>query len=543
MATHDNNGYVKNRFLDKRLNNANEWAGRVQVLFEPTDSFDVLLNYRRSEQDIDTGFFEHVTANVEGMLTPNEVNEVLGYIDNDGDVYEGDYDRDGHNDLVTEGFSATANWDFDNFTLTSITDYSTVKRDYIEDSDASPVPLFNFYLTTDAEQFSQEVRVSGSTGAMDWVGGIYYLDLSVQDSNGAESEPFIDPASDTPFVSGLDNPYETNTESWSIFGQVERRLNDRLTGILGARWIRDEKDHAYGINVVDFVPGTVQRNGNPNVLAEVANYFGERQDDEVSVRLALNYDLNEDAMIYASWNRGVKGGGYNSPLFPFFTEDLAYDDETMSYDPEQLDALEVGFKARLADGLAILNGAAYYYDYKDYQAFQIVFLDTLTTNADAESYGFELGSAGDARGRARRDSGHGLQRCGSRPRQGALTEDNLGAVAQVEPERPGPLCVDLCRRHPGRPSRCTLPVEAFLLAHRPSDSRGGRLHDHERFAQLHQRQRRLHAHRVRAQPRRCPTPRSDLRPVGPGRVRHGRAVLQQAAVVGREPGDAFLRLL
>ena len=390
VATHDNNGYVRNRFLDERLNNANEWAGRVQLLFEPSDSFGVLLNYRRSEQDIDTGFFEHVTANVEGVLTPDEVNEVLGYIDNDGDVYEGDYDRDGHNDLVTEGFSATANWDFENFTLTSITDYSTVVRDYIEDSDASPVPLFNFYLTTDAEQFSQELRVSGATEAMDWVAGVYYLDLSVKDSNGAETDPFVDPAGDTPYVTGRDNPYETNTESWSVFGQVERRLNDRLTGILGGRWIRDEKDHAYSINVVDFVPGTVQRNGNPNILAPVANYFGEREDDEFSVRVALNYDMSEDVMVYASWNRGVKGGGYNSPVFPFASEDLAYDDATMSYDPERLDAFEVGFKSRLADGLVIFNGAAYYYDYKDYQAFQIVFLDTLTTNADAESYGFEL---------------------------------------------------------------------------------------------------------------------------------------------------------
>ena len=390
VATHDNNGYVRNRFLDERLNNANEWAGRVQLLFEPSDSFDVLLNYRRSEQDIDTGFFEHVTANVEGVLTPNEVNEVLGYIDNDGDVYAGDYDRDGHNDLVTEGFSATANWDFENFTLTSITDYSTVVRDYIEDSDASPVPLFNFYLTTDAEQFSQELRVSGATDTMDWVAGVYYLDLSVKDSNGAETDPFVDPAGDTPYVTGLDNPYETNTESWSVFGQVERRLNDRLTGILGGRWIRDEKDHTYSINVVDFVPGTVQRNGNPNILAPVADYFGEREDDEFSVRVALNYDMSEDVMVYASWNRGVKGGGYNSPVFPFASEDLAYDDATMSYDPERLDAFEVGFKSRLADGLVVFNGAAYYYDYKDYQAFQIVFLDTLTTNADAESYGFEL---------------------------------------------------------------------------------------------------------------------------------------------------------
>ena len=389
VATHDNNGYIKNRLLDKRLNNANEWTTRVQILFEPSDSFDVLLNYRRSEQDIDTGFFEHVSANVTGVLTPNELNEVLGYIDNDGDVYEGDYDRDGHNDLVTEGFTATANWDFDNFTLTSITDYSTVKRDYIEDSDASPAPVFNFFLTTDAEQFSQEVRVSGSTDAADWVAGVYYLDLSVDDSNGAETEPFIDPASDTPDVSGLDNPYETNTESWSIFGQIERRLSDNLTGIAGARWIRDDKDHTYAVNVVDFVPGTVQRNGNPNILAQLALYNGEREDDEFSMRVALNYDLSEDVMIYGSWNRGVKGGGYNSPVFPL-SPPLGYDDATMSYDPEQLDAFEVGFKSRLADGLAIFNGAAYYYDYKDYQAFQIIGLDTITTSANADSYGFEL---------------------------------------------------------------------------------------------------------------------------------------------------------
>ena len=389
VATHDNNGYVENRLLDQRLNNANEWTGRVQVLFEPSDSFDVLLNYRRSEQNIDTGFFEHVSANISGVLTPNEVNQVLGYIDNDGDVYEGDYDRDGHNDLVTEGFTATVNWDFDNFTLTSITDYSTVQRDYIEDSDASPVPLFNFFLTTDAEQFSQEVRLNGSTDTMDWVAGVYYLDLSVDDSNGAETDPFIDPAGDTPDITGLDNPYETNTESWSVFGQLERRLADNLTGILGARWIRDEKDHTYAVNVVDFIPGTVQRNGNPNILVQLANYSGEREDDEFSVRAALNYDLSEDVMLYGSWNRGVKGGGYNSPVFPL-SPPLGYDDATMSYDPEQLDAFEVGFKSRLAGGVAIFNGAAYYYDYKDYQAFQIIGLDTITTNANADSHGFEL---------------------------------------------------------------------------------------------------------------------------------------------------------
>ena len=389
LSTHNNDGYVKNRLLDKRLNNADDSAVRGQLLFEPTDSVSLLLNARRSEQDIDTGFFEHVSANVEGMLTPNEINQVLGYIDNDGDAYAGDYDLDGHNKLDTRGYTATLKWDAERFTLTSITDYSTVKRDYIEDSDASPVPLFNFFLTTDAEQFSQEVRLNGQTEAMDWVAGVYYLDLKVDDSNGSETEPFIDPEGATPAISGLDNPYETNTESWSIFGQVERRLSDRVTGILGLRWIRDEKNHELFVNAVDFIPGTVQRNGNPNILEQLAAYAGDRKDDEFSVRAAVNYDLSDDLMLYGSWNRGVKGGGYNSPVFPL-NPPLAYDDDTMSYDPEQLDAFEVGFKSRLMDGLMIFNGAFYYYDYKDYQAFQIIGIDTITTNADAESHGGEL---------------------------------------------------------------------------------------------------------------------------------------------------------
>ena len=62
----------------------------------------------------------------------------------------------------------------------------------------------------------------------------------------------------------------------------------------------------------------------------------------------------------------------------------------MTYDPEQLDAYEVGFKATLFDGLARLNGAAYYYDYKDYQAFFIIGIQTFTVNTDAESKGGEL---------------------------------------------------------------------------------------------------------------------------------------------------------
>jgi iron complex outermembrane receptor protein len=103
--------------------------------------------------------------------------------------------------------------------------------------------------------------------------------------------------------------------------------------------------------------------------------------------LQLNWTPNDDLLLYTSLNRGVRGGGYNAPIFPLT---VAYTDDVMSYDPEQLDAIEVGFKSALWDGAARLNGAVYYYDYSDYQAFFIVGIDTITFNTNAESQGAEL---------------------------------------------------------------------------------------------------------------------------------------------------------
>ncbi|MEM9388674.1 MAG: TonB-dependent receptor [Pseudomonadota bacterium] len=389
-ALHYNDGYVDNRFLGETLNNANDEAGRFQLLIAPSDTVEVLLNVRGGQQDIRTGFFENVTSLEFGTLTPGEPNPVLdGYFDPDrnDDVFAGDYDRPGFNVLDTFGATATITIGLtDSIELTSITDYQTVERDYIEDSDASPVPLFNFFLTTDAEQFSQELRLSGGAERVRWTAGAYYLDLDINDSNGAETEPFIDPVSDTPALSGLDNPYTTTTESISLFAQMEYDLTPSTTAIAGVRWVQDDKAHDYSINAVDFVPGTVQRNGNPNILETIGTYEGERDDSIWAARLALEARPADGVLLYGSYNRGVKGGGFNSPIFPVAT----FDDATFSYAPEELDAFELGFKADLPGGLVRVNGAAYYYNYDNYQAFTIVGIDTITQNADAQSRGFEL---------------------------------------------------------------------------------------------------------------------------------------------------------
>lgn len=408
VATHQGNGYVVNRLKPgSELNNANDFAIRAQLLFQPSENLDILLNARYGAQDIRTGFFEYASALDAGSYTPGVPNPDLGgYVDTDGDIYAGDYDFEGHNDLETKGYSATINWSGDNIEFTSITDYQTVKRDYIEDSDASPFDYFNFFLTTDSEQFSQELRVSGESDQLKWVAGLYYLDLEVNDTNGGLTKGLFEGLFGLPVtdidelvfglppdprgLNGVYNPYRTTSESWSLFGQAEYSVSDAFTLVGGFRWIEEKKSHAYD-NFFGWYPDTAT-SGLDVDQSYIFSGFGfqyqaDRNDSEWAARVQANYQPNEDTLLYLSWNRGVKSGGFNAPLLPtieFVTDPL------MNYRPETLDAYEAGFKMDMADGRVRLNGAAYYYDYKDCQVFSIIGLDTFTLNGDCKSKGFEL---------------------------------------------------------------------------------------------------------------------------------------------------------
>ncbi|MBI1366472.1 MAG: TonB-dependent receptor plug domain-containing protein [Alphaproteobacteria bacterium] len=397
FATHQGDGYVTNKLNpQEKLNNANETAGRIQLLYKPTDDFKLLLNARMGKQDIRTGFFKYASAIYpDGMYTPGVPNVDLGgYVDNDPNIYTGEYDFTGRNKLDTWGASGRIDWNLGFGTLTTLTDYQSVKRDYMEDSDASPVDYFRFFLTTDATQFSQEARLAGEIDRLKWLVGIYYLDLDIHDSNGGVTIGlfnglFAPDTVDTLGFNGVRNPYHTTSKSVSGFGQLEYALTDQLSIIGGARYIDERKTHDYR-NLLSWFPDGNRSGLDPNivdVVDAVTPYSGKRHDKQWAFRAQINFKPVESLLTYVSWNRGTKAGGFNAPLLPT----PAYVSDTfMNYRPEQLDAYEAGFKLTFANGRARLNGAGYYYDYKDYQAFSIIGLDTFTLNAKARTKGFEL---------------------------------------------------------------------------------------------------------------------------------------------------------
>jgi iron complex outermembrane receptor protein len=399
LATHQGGGYVENRLDPTRdLNNANETAGRLQLRFQPTDNFDLLLNGRFGYQNIRTGFFEYASAILPGgEYTPGVPNPDLGnYVDLDGDVYAGDYDFTGQNKTKTKGATARIDWDFGLGNLTSITDFQSVKRDYMEDSDASPVNWFNFFLTTDADQFSQEVRLAGDVDKLKWLLGFYYLDIDINDSNGAKATDLFanlfGPVAVAGF-NGIRNPYKLDTKSWSLFGQFEYGLTDRLTFIGGMRYIDEKKDYQYD-DLAALFPEDISSGLDPRIVdvgPSFPTFIADRHDTNFASRVQLNWKAADGVLAYASWNRGVKSGGFNAPLLP---TPIFVTPEFMTYDPERLDAYEIGVKTDL--GGARLNASGYYYDYANCQAFSILGLDTFTLNADCKNKGFEVELEGTA---------------------------------------------------------------------------------------------------------------------------------------------------
>ena len=158
---------------------------------------------------------------------------------------------------------------------------------------------------------------------------------------------------------------------------------------LGARFTADRKDYNFSWYPLEFFPTNVNNQITkltPPDGSVLTNYSGSRSDNLYSGKAQMDLHFSKDMLAYVSYNRGVKGGGFNAPLFPITINDLT----TLSFKPETLTSYEVGFKSEFLEHTLRFNAAAYYYDYKDYQALIYTLgLEQLIVNADATHKGAE----------------------------------------------------------------------------------------------------------------------------------------------------------
>lgn len=256
------------------------------------------------------------------------------------DVRRAAYDARPHSDRIdTTLASLKMNWDLGFATLTSITGYLGTKRDEYQDTDATQISLLHVHYTNEADQFSQELRLTSEGGQrFNWILGAYYLDDDLTVGNR-----YTSPA----FGGGLAlQDYTQQTQAWAVFGRGDLRLTEKWTLTAGVRYTKEEKDFT-----------TANGFASTGTLMALSR---SPSDDNISGDLVLDYAVSDAVRLYTSVARGFKAGGVNGGL--------VFDPlQVTAFNSELVTAYEVGVKSWFADGRVTLNAAAFFYDYKDLQ--------------------------------------------------------------------------------------------------------------------------------------------------------------------------------
>jgi iron complex outermembrane recepter protein len=402
-------------------------AFRSQLLFEPNDDLKLLLisNYARTREST-SPFLElptvpvfdasgnHVGTIIAG---PDETREAIApdgtpidhpmSFDSDllrpagGNLYGPSCTRQNYEELECSmdyafgdlnttdswGMAGTLTWQLgDSTTLTAISDYKDFEKFQAYAADGGPASTINVLFDAQAETWTQEIRLNGESDRTRWVGGVYYLgiDLDAGVAITADDNFLFQPLVGAPWEDTALTQLETN--SWSLFGQVEFDLTDQLTVIGGLRGIRENKDFT-GEETFFLSTDPFSLETHTPLFSPQPRRTHEQDDTLWSGKFQLDWRPADDLLLFAGVNRGVKAGGFNAP----FTFGAGFPPEDIPYGEEVLLSYETGFKwSNLFGGTSRINGSFYYYDYSDYQGFFFNQITGWVRNLDAEYQGVEF---------------------------------------------------------------------------------------------------------------------------------------------------------
>lgn len=321
------------------VDTATDMIGRVALRYQPVGgNFDGTLAFSR----------EYTESHEELYLLNSQVQNRAYFSAIQGPI-----------PLLERGvntLSATGNWMFGDFKLTSISSYQEV--DLTRDIAAGPGTLMSFPESDAA--FSQELRLAYDNGGpVTGVMGLFYQhDDFTRDADGY-----------VPFYGASTNAVTTN--SYALFGEATWQVTSAFDITGGLRLSYDE-------SAIDFT-----RYGG-NYFGYYAGSFSNSADfTGLQPKLAVGYQINDTTRLYGLISRGYKPGGFNHAV--------TYPQDEEAYDPETAWNYELGLRTATPDRAVEVSAALYYIASADKQIYVgPVGFQVIRNAGSAESYGLEL---------------------------------------------------------------------------------------------------------------------------------------------------------
>lgn len=341
VYTNRDDGWFKNEYNDEAFGKTDTFMIRPVVSWDINDTTNLTVRYEYQESEGDSTPGQNHT-NGRGLTNP--------FTSYDRDSHKFAIDEEGLLETRGNMFSATLNKDvaFGDGTITNIFGWREYNSYSISDIDSTVLPLFHSIAEMNTEQYSNELRYTGTFGdSWTLTSGLYYFTNEV---NYDEHRVL---------ALGTMNQYgggDYEVTSLGAFVAADYALTDQWTLTAGIRFTKEEKE-AQVSNL------TLNTNQPCNIIDGTCPF--DFEDDETwnswSPKLGFMYELEMDARIYGSWSRGFRSGGYN-----LRNTSTRPDVSPGPFDEETVNTYELGYKMSLGDR-GRLNAAIFYTDIDDMQ--------------------------------------------------------------------------------------------------------------------------------------------------------------------------------
>ena len=420
VMTRELDGYVKNTELGVDEQNEDEQVVHATLRWDVNDSVTATLKSSQSTFDVlgrnmevyqSFGHLEALNSVYNSPTAPWSVDTELNYI----------ADNNGHfsNNEVNNS-TLTVDWDLEGLTLTSVTGYVDYEFTESCDCDFTGAPVFDAGRQEEYQQLSQEFRVTSDLGSnFDYIAGLFFqdTDLTYADQIQLPDPTVVNTALGLlgagalqPFAPGssTDRTFNQEGEVIALFAQGTWSVSEALRLTVGGRYTEEKKDanrqQRHKANATfggQYMPAVTADpvSGAYNVLYGIFaieaydQINGKLDDSSFSPVVTMEWDANPDTMVYATWTKGYKSGGFDARSNGH--PDASVNNGLKSgaaitgsweFANEEATSVELGSKMSLADGAAELSVAWYMTDYTDLQVSQ--FDGTL---------GFNVTNAGEAK--------------------------------------------------------------------------------------------------------------------------------------------------
>lgn len=451
----ERDGFLKDKVTGEDFNNRDRYLLRGQLLANPTETLELRLiaDYADRNEDCCAAVTiepSPVSAAMAGLLGAQFGSGALPGEDPFERESATTPGRGFQQDVEEWGISLQADWETGIGTLTSITAYRDWQANRSQDIDYTSLDIAfrdEDGFVQQFQTFSQELRLNGQAGWLDWLVGAYYAneDLSLDDAIkfGADFSAFASllvdlsdgipgnglssggpwPGYDNlaallsggqvtnPFPNGAGavlDAFDQTSENFAFFTHNIITISDKIELSLGARFTHEKKTLDAEITTnnpgCQLFLGAVQQGAIPSSLLQLpcapfwnplvdGQFDGKRTEDRLTGTAAVNFTVSDELSVYASYSRGYKAGGFNLDRggFPNPLVGGVPTGDSLEFDDETVDSLELGAKYRSPGRSIAVNGSVFYSKFNDFQLNTFNGTNFVVENLpSAETYGVEV---------------------------------------------------------------------------------------------------------------------------------------------------------